>query len=87
MIFRRMENILLERLDDQTLVFDPEKNLPYVLNEVAAYILMNTDGKTLQETVAGKVSEAFEVGFNQALEDTKNFYAELSRRRIVTRVD
>jgi cytochrome oxidase Cu insertion factor (SCO1/SenC/PrrC family) len=87
MIFRRVENILLERLDEQTLVFDPEKNLPYVLNEVAAYVLMNTDGKTDQETVAGRVCEAFEVGFDQALEDTKNLYAELSRKRIVTRVN
>lgn len=87
MIFRKGENILLERLDEQTLVFDPEKNLPYVLNEVAAYILMNTDGNTGQETVAGRVCEAFEVGFDQALADTKHFYAELSLRGIVRRVD
>lgn len=87
MIFRRSESILFERLADQTLVFDPEKNLPYVLNEVAAYILMNTDGKTGQETVAEKVCEAFDVGFGQALEDTKNLYEELSLRNIVERVD
>ena len=69
MIFRRSESILFERLADQTLVFDPEKNLPYVLNEVAAYILMNTDGRTGQDRVAERVCETFDVGFGQALED------------------
>jgi len=87
MIFRRMEDILVERLDDQTLVFDPERNLPYVLNEVAAYILMNTDGETGQESVAGKVCEEFDVGFDQAFVDTKNLYEELALKKIVKRVD
>ena len=87
MIFRVQENILVERFDDQILVFDLEKNLPYVLNGVAAFILTLTDGKRSHDIIAGRVCEEFDVGFPQALEDTQGLFMDLVQKEIVERVD
>jgi hypothetical protein len=86
MIFQRKEGILVERFDDQALVLDLENNLPYVLNGVAAYILMHSDGKSSQECIARKVCEEFDVGLEEAIEDTRRLYEELVLKKIVTRV-
>lgn len=87
MIFRRRKNILIERFDEQTLVFDLEKNLPYVLNGVASYVLAHTDGLRSQEEIAEKVCLEFDVEFPEALDDIRGLYEEFARRNLVHPMD
>lgn len=86
MIFCIQENLLIERFDDQMLVFQVDKNLPYVLNGVAAFILRNTDGKKSQEDIAEKICMKFDVGFRQALEGIEFIYEEMRLKDLIVRV-
>jgi hypothetical protein len=83
MTFRMRQGLLIERFDDQALLFDPENNLPYVLNQVAAYILMNTDGHNSSEAIAEMLCRKFDVGFHQALEDIEMIYEELGEKNLI----
>ena len=86
MIFRRQDDILIERFNDQVLVFDPQKNLPYVMNGVAAFIFMNTDGEMRLEEIAEKVCLEYSVKLYQAIEDIEAIYEEFGLKRLVNRL-
>jgi len=86
MIFHMRQDLLTERFDDQVLLFDPDNNLPYILNPVAAYILMNTDGSKSQETIAEMLYAEFDVEFHRALEDIKLVYNDLLEKELITPV-
>jgi len=86
MIFCIQEGLLIERFDDQMLVFQVDKNLPYVLNGVAAFILRNTDGKKNQEEIAEKICMKFDVAFQQALEDIGHIYEEFKQKDLIVSV-
>ncbi|MFC1892102.1 PqqD family peptide modification chaperone [Thermodesulfobacteriota bacterium] len=83
MIFHMRSNILTAEFDDQILLFDPVKNLPYVLNGVAAFILSKTDGIRSDKDIAEEVLREFSVEYDEALADIKNLYAECIDMNIV----
>ncbi len=81
MIFCIQEGLLIERFDDQTLVFQVDNNLPYILNGVAAFILRNTDGKKNKEEIAEKICMKFDVGYStRPWKILKAFMRNLSKR-------
>ena len=86
MIFCRQDDVLIERFNDQILVFDPKKNLPYVMNGVAAFIFMNMDGEMGLEEIAEKVCLEYNVELHLAIEDIKDIYKEFSSKRLVKRL-
>lgn len=82
-IFSKRQDILFERFDSRTLVFDLNKNLPYDLNEIASYIFMNTDGKADQKAIAEKICEEYNVEFYQALHDIKVLHEDLHQKGLI----
>lgn len=86
MIFRRQDDLLIERFDDRILVFDPQKNLPYVMNGVAAFIFMNTDGETRLEEIAEKLCMEYNVNLPKAIEDIKAIYEEFGSKRLINKL-
>ena len=87
MLFDKSQNILFERFDRRTLVFDLKKNLPYDLNEIASYIFLKTDGNTHQEKIAEKVCEKYDVGHHHALLDIKALHKDLHQKGIIEPVE
>ncbi len=87
MVFQRLDNILIEKFDDHILLFDLDSNLPFILNPVAFYIFLNTDGRRDSKEIAQKVSQEFDVKFEQALSDVEELNQEFLRKKIVTRID
>lgn len=87
MIFKKQKCLLMERLDDRFIVFDINKNLPYVLNDAAAYILSNTDGKMSTEEIAERVCRRYDVEFQKTLDDIKNIYEDFNKKNIVIKVE
>lgn len=83
MISHMRPNILTAEFDDQILLFDPVKNLPYVLNGVAAFILSKTDGIRSDEDIAKEVIKEFRVEYDEALADIKNLYSECIDMNII----
>ena len=83
MIFHLRTKILTAEFNDQMLLFDPIKNLPYVLNGVAAFILSKTDGVRSDKDIAMEILKKFSVEYDQALADIRNLYEEFSDLDIV----
>lgn len=86
MIFQKNGKILFEKFGTRTLIFDLKKNLPYVLNNVAANVLMKTDGTRDLITIARKICNEYDVKYSRAIEDIKSLYDEFSSKELVTRV-
>lgn len=83
MIMSARSNILMERLDNQVLLFDLQKNLPYVLNGVASFIFLNSDGKLSKEEIAKKVCREFDVEYHKALDDINEIYLEFINKELI----
>jgi hypothetical protein len=88
MTYRIRQGLLFEPFDDQgqALLFDPDKNLPYVLNQVAAFILMNMDGRS-REAIAGELCMRFDVEYKRALDDIDVIYRELRQKDLIVGVE
>jgi hypothetical protein len=84
--FRMNHGLLIERIDDQVLVFNTKTNLPYIMNSAAAFILTNTDGDKSQEKIAEMLCEEFDVDFHQALEDIRMIYRDLIGKDLIIRI-
>lgn len=87
MIYCRHENVLMDSFDNQVLLFDLRNNLPYILNDVASYVFMHTDGTSGPEVIAEKVCEKYDVEFNRALLDIELLYEELVQKGLIRRVE
>ena len=86
MIFRVRGNVLIESFHKRIVVFDTHKNLPYIMNEVASFVFLNTDGKKTIEDVAERLCDEYDVNFDQALGDVRNIYEDFSFKQLVSDV-
>jgi hypothetical protein len=86
MLFHKVENIMVERLGDRMLLFDLDTNLPFILNSVAAYIFTKTDGKRDCREIAKKVSQKFDVEFEQALSDVENISQTFLKKKMLSKI-
>lgn len=86
MLFQKVENILVEKFGDHILLFDLDTNLPFILNPVATYIFTKTDGKRDCREIAKKVSQKFDVEFEQALSDVESLNQTFLQKKIVSRI-
>lgn len=77
----------MEEFGDQLFLFDLDHNIPYVLNKVAAFILLNSEGQEDCETITGRVCEKFDVEFQQALSDVKIIIDEFIQKKIIRKTD
>ena len=86
MLFQQVENILVEKFGDQILLFDLDTNLPFILNPLAAYIFLKTNGRRDCREIAKKVSQEFDVGFEQALSDVESINQTFLQKKIVFKI-
>ena len=87
MIFGKQQELLIERFNDELLVFDLTTNLPYILNHIAAYIFANSDGKTDIVGITKQVCRKYDVPFQEALDDIKAIYDDFIQKKIVKRME
>jgi hypothetical protein len=84
MTFCMRQGLLIRPFDGQgqVLLFDPVRNLPYVLNRVAAHVLMNTNGRRREE-VAEEICMLFDVEYNRAMGDLEAICVELRQKDLI----
>ena len=83
MAYRIKANILYQALDDRILLFDLEKNVPYILNGMGSFIFSKTDAGLVREEIAEKMSMEFQVSHDRALQDVNGLIQELVDRGII----
>ena len=86
MIFQKQNGILSARLDDKLLIFNTEKNVPYSLNDVAAFVFINTEGELSTEQLAQMICNEYNIEIDQALNDIRELYNEFVKKDIVKKV-
>lgn len=86
MIFQKQKGILSARLDDKLLIFNTEKNVPYSLNDVAAFVFINTEGELSTEQLAQMICNEYNIEIDQALNDIRELYNEFVKKDIVKKV-
>jgi hypothetical protein len=80
----RSPKIAARKLGDEMIVMSSADSSLFTLNEVAAAIWQSADGQTtLQNIVASKVWEQFEVNEADAMRDAEEFVAQLSSHGIL----
>lgn len=85
MIFRKNGKILFERFGTRTLILDLKKNLPYVLNNVAANVLIKTDGIKDLNTITREICAEYDVEYSRAIKEIEGLYDEFRSKGLVTR--
>jgi hypothetical protein len=85
MIFQKNGKILFEKFETRTLILDSKKNLPYVLNNVAANVLMKTDGIKDLSTITREICAEYNVKYSQAIKEIEGLYDEFRSKGLVTR--
>lgn len=51
------DNLILEQLPDELMIFDPDKNKAFCLNQTAAFIWRHCDGKTTVSEMTERLGE------------------------------
>ena len=81
--YHRKADILFQRFDDETLLFDLKKNVPYILNGVASFIFSMADAGLGREEIAEKMSREFQVSHDRSLRDITAILQELLDKGII----
>lgn len=83
----KKEAVVYRKLDDQGLALDPESDMLYGFNKVARAIWELCDGKSAIAEIASVIAQDYEVDYNRALQDTRDFLSECVRRGLLLTSD
>jgi hypothetical protein len=71
-------DIVVRREEKEALLFDPADGNLLCINETGIFIWNKCDGERDMNSIAGDISEEYEVSFDKALEDCSAFLEELT---------
>jgi len=80
---RKKEGLLTQRIEDGLIVYDPQADEAYVLNETGALVWENAE--LSEEEIAAIIAERYDVGKDEAAEDARAFLAELVGKGLLLR--
>jgi len=90
-IYKRDENFVFRKIEDETILVPLKDNVGdmgsiYNLNEVAAFVWEQLDGKKSLGDIKHRLLEEFEVSAVEAGDDLSEYIAQLEEIEAVTRM-
>ena len=90
-IYRKNENFVFRKIEDETILVPIKDNVGdmgsiYNLNEVAAFVWEQLDGKKSLGDIKHRLVEEFEVSAVEAGDDLSEYIAQLEEIEAVTRM-
>ena len=90
-IYKRNENFVFRKIEDETILVPLKDNVGdmgsiYNLNEVAAFVWEQLDGKKSLGDIQHQLSEEYEVSAKEAGDDLSEYIAQLKKIEAVTRM-
>ena len=90
-IYKRNENFVYRKIEDETILVPLKDNVGamgsiYNLNEVAAFVWEQIDGKKSLGDIKHRLVEEFEVSAVEAGDDLSEYIAQLKKIEAVTRM-
>ena len=76
-MLQRKTSILWRELDGEAVLLSPSAGSSYNLNQVGTFIWKMLDGKHSSDDIATAICQAYEVEYEQALQDVENILVEL----------
>ena len=90
-IYKRNENFVFRKIEDETILVPLKDNVGdmgsiYNLNEVAAFVWEQLDGKKSLGDIKHRLLEEFEVSAVEAEDDLTEYIAQLKEIEAITRM-
>jgi len=90
-IYKKNENFVFRKIEDETILVPIKDNVGdmgsiYNLNEVAAFVWGQLDGKKSLRDIKHRLSEEYEVSAKEAEDDLSAYIAQLKEIEAVTRI-
>ena len=90
-IYKRNENFVFRKIEDETILVPLKDNVGdmgsiYNLNEVAAFVWEQLDGKKSLEDIKHRLLEEFKVSAVEAEDDLTEYIAQLKEIEAITRM-
>jgi hypothetical protein len=79
--------LIVEHIDKTITFFDAEKSLLYTLNEMGSFIFTLLKKGELEENIAKKIFNTFDVSEQKAKQDTKLIVNKLIKNQIISLID
>ena len=80
----KQDRLIVNELDDEVLLFDPEGDVVHRLNVSASLIWHQCDGRRSLADIAQELTEQYDVEFDQALCDARKVLLQLEQRDLVS---
>ena len=81
----KTERLPWRNIDGRVVVIHPKMGEVHELNPVGSYLWEHLDGNCSLEQLAEDLAQNFEVDLEEALEDTRSFFALLAEHGLVAR--
>ncbi len=78
---KRKSGVLAQRITDGLILYDPEQDEAFVLNETAALIWENAE--LPESEIARLLAEEYDIPEGQALADARDFIQELATKGLL----
>ena len=90
-IYNKNENFVFRKIEDETILVPIKDNVGdmgslYNLNEVAAFVWEQLDGKKSLRDIKHRLVEEYEVSAEEAEDDLSAYIAQLTEIEAVTRI-
>ena len=82
--YTKNDHLIVHELDDEVLLYDPSVDRSHRLNACATFIWRHCDGSQSTSDIAQRLTEAFDVAFEVALQDTEQAICRLVEENILT---
>jgi hypothetical protein len=78
---KKKDGLVIQRIEDGLIVYDPVRDEAYVLNETAALVWENAELR--EEEIATILAEHYDIGKEEALKDARAFIRELGEKGLL----
>jgi hypothetical protein len=82
-MLQRNPSILWRELEGEAVLLSPSAGSSYNLNQVGAVIWKMLDGNHTSENIAAAICQAYEVEYEQALQDVENILVEMRNNNLL----
>lgn len=83
MAYKIQKGLIVQKIDDKTVIFDAEESILYTLNETAAYIFQKLKRGFDKEKIIDQMTKRYQVKKERLEKDFDEFIEKLKKKKII----
>jgi PqqD family protein of HPr-rel-A system len=83
----RRDGVVPQVLDGEAVLFDPQSGCTHRMNQTALVVWRACDGQSTTRQLAARLTQAYDVAMETALEDVEQLIAAFAQAGLVTEAD